>query len=301
MRHRRVAAVVAGLALAAFVHTGEVGANPPESCVRDCLGGRSDSSQGDTVTSVVWETIAGGSGTASVARPPAWLALCTWTQMAAGEPVPNDLVDGEYVDGFEEDTWLVTCPAETLLETGLGDAQSGILAYFPVGTVPQPLIDALRREAYEQTPVVAFYPGSAPAGSIDAPLITRFPTWLFVDETAWGPVSATASIPPLSITATATPVETTWIGGDRPEMVTCGSGTAFDLSLPFEDQTTDCAMSWIHSSAMAEHELSLDVRWEVRFECSAICGAGPLPDIVTSSSRTVRVAEVQALVTEWGG
>lgn len=253
------------------------------------------------MTSVVWETATGGSGTAPVARPPAWLAACTWTQHVAGEPVPNDLVDGELFDGFEEDTWLVTCPAETLIEVGLGDPDSGILDFFPVGTVPQPLVDALRREAYEQTPVVAFYPGSAPAGSADAPFVTRFPTWLHVDEAAWQPVSATASIPPLSITATATPVETIWVGGDQPARISCGAGTAFNLGAAFDSQTTDCSMAWMHSSATGEQKLSLDVRWEVRFECSAICGAGALPDIVTSSSRTVRVAEVQALVTEWGG
>ncbi len=206
-----------------------------------------------------------------------------------------------FFEGPTVPTWVVTCPTSSILAVGFGDTATGILEIFPDGTVPDRLVDALIREAADQVPLVAFYPTAAPDGTVEIPMIARFPTVLWVPEAEWQPVSATASVPPLSVTATATPVATVWSGGDDPESIECDRGVALRRDIEWEDNNFDCSIMFHHTNNVRDNVLTLSVTWEVTYVCSAVCGSGVLPSQEVISSRAVRVGEIQALVTDFGG
>ncbi len=272
----------------------------PSLVAADASSGSRGTRDNASIDAFAWAEGESASGH-PVARMPAWLQLCTWNFIGEGEQTESGFADGELGDiVWEEDTWIVICPSETLVQVGYGDAPSGILEIFPDGEIPQRLVNAVINEAYEQTPVLAFYPESSPPGTREAPLIAQLETWLWIDEADWAPVSVTASVPPLSVTTTAIPVRAVWAGGDDPSTVVCGRGVPYDLGRPEESQSSDCTTFFRNSSAVADYELGLEVTWEVSYSCSSVCGSGTLDPIVTASTRPVRVAELQAVITRSG-
>ncbi len=263
---------------------------------------------GARVEHFVEPVVEGSSSTKTVSNVPAWLAACTWTLLEPGDEMPAEF-GNEVNFGFEDDgtplpideaTWVVSCPTDSIIAIGFGDFATGIVDVYADGEPPsQPLIDAVRQEALDQVPLVAFNPITAPPGTSDAPLVTRFPTLLWVDEAAWVPVTATASIPGLTVTATGTPTEAVWSGGDELPDV-CEAGAPWDPGVEWEDQEFGCSMVFWHSSTVQDYELSVEVRWEKTWECSAFCGAGVADPDFTVGSRPVTVGEIQALIQCWG-
>ena len=102
------------------------------------------------------------------------------------------------------------------------------------------------------------------------------------------------------MTATATPVKSVWSGGDDPVSVECERGVAGRVDVEWEANDFECSMLFHHSSNVATNELTVTVTWEVTYVCSAVCGSGVLPAQEVISTRAVRVAEIQALVTAVG-
>lgn len=274
-----------------------------------CLSNCTDSATPIVENEISFESSGSGSQSAkATSRPPSWLDACEWQYWPEGTDMPDnsemfnihtDL--GKLPIGTiemlrdelgEEEAWLMLCDPQTVAST-----PAGIYSVVGRNNIPQHVLDAVIQEAYDQTPVVAMYPAASPSGSDDVPFVTRLPTWLWVDEADWVSVSATSSIPPLTVTSTATPVKTVWSGGHEPESIECDQGTPFLVDVDEDAQSTDCEMSWIHSSDVEDFSLDLDVVWEVSYTCSAVCGEGSLPAITTSSVRPVRVAEVQNLIS----
>ncbi|MCP3876890.1 MAG: hypothetical protein GY701_00625 [Sulfitobacter sp.] len=304
MRPLRVVLIVLTSVLFAVVPAIPTAAgNGPNDCVDDCgVGGGAGAGEG-AVSSVAWETKPGGGATEPVARPPDWLAQCSWQLEPEGDLVPPELADVGVEGGalvWVSDTWLVRCPASSAIALAWPALAGQIVAVFADGDVPEFIADAVIRQAADQIPLVAFYPNSAPQGTVDVPLIARFPATLWVPERDWVPVSAVASIPPLSVTATATPVATEWSGANDPESIECDQGTPIRMDIDFWDNNLSCSMLFHHTNNVADNELRLVVRWEVTYVCSAVCGTGALTDQFTESVRPVRVAEMQALVTHFG-
>jgi len=300
MRALRVA--IAASLIAAL----QIVAAPPVSaqgggCLHDCgAGGDAGSDSGSISTAVTFES--GGSSPVPAGNPPAWLAACSWTLLNPGDEVPAEFGEtGVFAEELTESTWVVTCPTSSIFEVGFGDTATGILEIFPDGDVPDRLVDALIQEASDQVPLVAFYPTAAPEGTEAIPMIARFPTVLWVPDAEWQPVSATASIPPLSVTATAFPVATVWSGGDDPTEVECEQGVPVRRDIAFEDNDFSCSIMFHHTNNVQSNELTLVVTWDVFYECSAVCGSGQLDSQVITSTRPVRVGEIQALVTDFGG
>ncbi len=264
-----------------------------------CRGGTVTASD-ETLTTHVMSSEPGQNTSQTIATAPAWLQTCNWNTLTAGTTIPADFEALE-TGPFDEDMWIVTCPRTTLANINLGDLTTGILDIFPLNNPPADIIQAVINEARDQAPLIAFYPESAPAGSTNAPMITQLETWLWIDDADWQPVTSTASIPPLSVTATATPTTATWTGGDDPHTITCGQGVPYDFSRTEEDRPrSDCTTFFRNSSAVADYSLTLTVTWDITYQCSAFCGAGTLPSATTTSTRPVRVAELQAIVTSSG-
>jgi hypothetical protein len=129
-------------------------------------------------------------------------------------------------------------------------------------------------------------------------LIVRFETWLWV-ACAWAQVSATANVPGLSATATASPREVVWEMGDGSTVACDNPGTPWNPALSAEQQRPSCSYTYRTSSAGQPgnaYVVTATVRWAVSWSASDGEG-GTLPGVSRSSSLPVQVGEVQAVIT----
>ncbi len=241
----------------------------------------------------------GGGGSRVVPTGSSVFAGCNWDLLEEGEElliVRPDVASINITGStFDEDHWVIYCPA-----------LNGFDAYtiFPVGDPPPvPIILEMIGDAYAQTPVVAFNPITSPNGDDAIPLITQMTTFLWVDETAWAtPVTATISLPlpiaPFSVTTTAQAREAYWSGGDEPTWCSGEDMHPYVFGIGGDDaQPSNCSMVYRRSSALQDNTVDLEVLWDVSYSCSIpVCG-GPLPDITTTSNRSVLVGEIQAVET----
>ncbi|MDF2258385.1 hypothetical protein [Streptantibioticus ferralitis] len=126
--------------------------------------------------------------------------------------------------------------------------------------------------------------------------LVNLPTWLWLDRGSWGPVSATASVPGVSVTATARPTSVTWTMGDGRTVTCKGPGTPFSASGSPKSSSPTCGYTYRSSSAGQPgqaYAVSATVHWTVTW--SGAGQAGAFPDMTTTSNAAFRVAESQAL------
>ena len=126
----------------------------------------------------------------------------------------------------------------------------------------------------------------------------NFPTFLWTDGAAWHSLSATASVPGISVSATAMPVRLKWEMGDG-SIVTCtGPGTPFTDATPATASSPDCGHVYRRASdsePSGRFTVQATETWRVTWTGGGQSGA--LPDMTATTSIAVRVAESQALVT----
>lgn len=138
-------------------------------------------------------------------------------------------------------------------------------------------------------------PGPAIATSPTGTQLVNLPTWLWLDG-GWAPTSATAAVPGVEVTATATPTSVTWSMGDGTEVTCQGPGTPFVPGGDPSAASPDCGHVYRVSSAGRPGEVfavTATVRWTVTW-----AGAGQdgdFPDLTATTNATFRVAEAQAL------
>ena len=244
---------------------------------------------------------------------PAWLLACTWdqwsfleqevyfSQFSEGSPTAESL---RAVGSDPDEVWnVVFCPVSSeSFRANPGVLLTGVLGTWPVGdSPPQVVIDWLVSRAYASVQLPLQVGQGAPFGDDDAPMITQLPTWLWVDDAVWAPVSVTS--PPLfgiTATVTATPVNVTFNGAG--ESVDCGPnlGPVYDFSRSGEDQSSDCTITYRHSSATDDWDLASTITWEISYSCSIACSVAPFADLVVPNSRPVTVAELQAVLVASG-
>jgi hypothetical protein len=125
-----------------------------------------------------------------------------------------------------------------------------------------------------------------------APQLVRLPMWLWVDEATWGERQATASVPGLSVTATATPTEVVWSTGDGGSRTCEGAGMPWQPGMDPEAASPTCGYTYTTSSAGAPggaYTLTATVTWEVSWVGGGT--SGTVDPLTTSSSTQVVVAE----------
>ncbi|MDZ7674593.1 MAG: hypothetical protein U5K30_05945 [Acidimicrobiales bacterium] len=149
----------------------------------------------------------------------------------------------------------------------------------------------LARRARDQLDIRYPEPRTSPAFTIDQ--IVGIDTWLWIDPAAWEPISATASIPGLAVSATATPHHVTWDLGDGTTVTCHGPGTPYDDSRPPSEQSTDC--SHLYQDAGA-HTASATITWTVEWSATDGTG-GPLADANRTTEFPMTVVERQAVGT----
>lgn len=129
--------------------------------------------------------------------------------------------------------------------------------------------------------------------------ITQFETWLWVGKRTWRPVTKRASAGRNWAEATATPVRVEWSMGDGASVVCAGRGTRYRKRRPPEAQATDCSHTYTVSSAGQPGDrfpVRATVTWEVTWRGSD-GSSGTLPQLRSTASVAVRVAEIQAVNT----
>ncbi|MFV2021704.1 hypothetical protein [Micromonospora sp. LOL_023] len=141
------------------------------------------------------------------------------------------------------------------------------------------------------SPQIRTNPAAAPF------VLVRVPVWLWVDPATWGARSATASVPGVSVTATATPTQVVWSFGDGSDDLACsGPGEPWKRGTdPLA--SSPCGHTYTSSSAVAAgsaFQLQATVTWSVTW--SGAGDGGTLAPLTTTSTVSVRVAQSQAIV-----
>ena len=122
------------------------------------------------------------------------------------------------------------------------------------------------------------------------------PVWLWTDvtPTTWGPNSATASVPGLSVTARAQATRIAWDMGDGHTEVCDGPGTPYTagaVDSPTCDHVYETSSAGQSGDAFP---ITATTTWEVTWSGGGTSGALTLTRTTTT---TVRIGELQVLVT----
>ncbi|HSA48613.1 MAG TPA: hypothetical protein VLH10_00675 [Yinghuangia sp.] len=169
------------------------------------------------------------------------------------------------------------------------DTTGGAAAPAPPPPSPAQLAQVAVSRLVLPTPTV----GTSPSGD----QVVSVPTWLWVDGSSWEPVSATAAVPGVSVTATAVPVSAVWSMGNG-ESVTCtGPGTPYGPGSDPASGSPDCGYTYARSSAGQPSErfpVTVTVSWRVSWAGAG--QSGVVEGMSRSASAGLRVREVQAVV-----
>lgn len=151
-----------------------------------------------------------------------------------------------------------------------------------------PVADAnlVAQQAFASLTVAVPEVGTAPG--VDGLLLVGLRTWFWVanDE----PVSATATIPGLSATVTATAASTTFRVDDGPATTCAGGGTPYDEGRPGSDQDQSCTHVF---QVAGEHRVTVETTWTLAW--TATNGVtGTLPDLVRTTELVLPLRSAEA-------
>ncbi|MCA1684101.1 MAG: hypothetical protein LC708_03110 [Actinobacteria bacterium] len=128
--------------------------------------------------------------------------------------------------------------------------------------------------------------------------LVGLPSWLAVDPASWQTRSATASVPGVSVTATARPVTATWLMGDGNSVVCHGPGTVWRPGWDPAAASPDCGYRYVRSSAGAPgaaFPVTVTISWQVSWAGAG--QSGTVPGLTTTGGVRLRVAESQTVIT----
>ncbi|MEV6317391.1 hypothetical protein [Streptomyces sp. NPDC051776] len=133
----------------------------------------------------------------------------------------------------------------------------------------------------------------------------NLPTWTWLDKANFKPVSVTASLPELDISATttATPISLKIEPGTQdanlhPSSGTCEIGKNGSIGAPYQkgsgDKTPPCGLTYLRASHGEPYAFRATVTWKIAWTGTAGAG-GDLPDGTFGTTQNVVVQEVQAI------
>lgn len=141
-------------------------------------------------------------------------------------------------------------------------------------------------------PNIGMAPGAGETGLVGLPVWM----WTTVTPQTWGPISATAAVPGLSVTATARVVAMVWDMGDGSSVTCTGPGTPYVQSMGDID-SPDCGYRYTRSSAGQPgnaYPVTATTTWAIRWAGGG--QTGTLTQTRTTAT-TVRIGELQVLVS----
>jgi hypothetical protein len=123
--------------------------------------------------------------------------------------------------------------------------------------------------------------------------LVNLPTWLWVG--AWQPKRATARVPGVSVTATATPVSVFWQTGDGASLTCRGPGTAWNEALPAEAASPTCGHTYRAPSPRSGLLVRATIHWSLTWAGAG--HSGVLDGLTTTSTIRVAVIGLPVVVT----
>ncbi len=211
-------------------------------------------------------------------------------QLATPQPPASDPAwEGHYPAGA---IYHLTCFG--YIGTGGGD---GWFATPPAG-LAGPAVSAAVLAQRAVSLLALRGPAIGIAPSLGRPGLVGLPVWLWTGVSAhtWGPVSATATVPGLSVTASARAQRITWSMGDG-HTVTCRSpGTPYRVSLGGR-RSPDCGYVYEQPSAVVpggKYRVVATTTWQVRW---AGGGQAGVITVTRASATTVQINELQVLIS----
>jgi hypothetical protein len=163
-----------------------------------------------------------------------------------------------------------------------------LITYQPATNV----VDAatLARQAYRELPLLYPQPFTAPPANMNQLVGVR--TWFWIDPAQWQPRSASAAVPGLSATVTATPITVLWDTGDGAVITCDGPGIPYDPGRPDNVQHSDCSHVFEHDG---EHDVRTTIVWRVRWTATDGSG-GALPDVERATQFPLQAEQRQAVI-----
>lgn len=209
-----------------------------------------------------------------------------------GRTSPGPLLAQQDPAGEEPGAWYVyRCSGDAGLQDGLyrppvfipdGEEPPG------AGAPPPPSPEELAQQAYSQLRL----PSPSIAASPEGPQLVRLPTWLWI-ENGWEPVSATASVPGVSVTATAKPTKVKWSMGEGGSRTCDGPGTPYSSYRNPRSASPDCGYTYRRASDDVGFRVTATISWSVSW--SGAGQSGTFDDLSTSDSTRFVVEEVGAV------
>jgi hypothetical protein len=184
--------------------------------------------------------------------------------------------------------WIVRC-----IDPATGDVHEVGVALL---LDPPSTLAAMLRRAVSQLRIPAPVIAASPA--VTAPQVVQVPVWWWVQPSVWGPQAATASLPGIAITATATPAKVTWDAGDGTTTVCAGPGTAWTAKYAPTAASPTCGHTYTTTSRTApagRFALRATVTWTIAWSGAGMTGTEPAA--ATTATASVEVTELRAVVT----
>lgn len=166
----------------------------------------------------------------------------------------------------------------------------------PAAVTAQPSPGELGRQASSRLVLPTLVVSTSPGPGV--PQLVRVPTWLWVNADSFGQQSATASVPGMTVTATAAPVSVVWSMGDGSRVECSGAGTPWRAGMNPAAASPDCGHTYVRASTSEPggvFVVSATVTWRVSW-----AGGGQtdeLDPLETTATTQLRVAESQAVNT----
>ncbi|MEV0112543.1 hypothetical protein AB0H77_04685 [Streptomyces sp. NPDC050844] len=127
--------------------------------------------------------------------------------------------------------------------------------------------------------------------------VVRVPTWMWMQRATWEPVSESAEVDGLTVTATARPRQAVWSMGEGGSVVCKGAGTPYSKAYAPDSESPDCGYTY-RTASLGEPDkkftVSVRVTWDVEWHGGG--QAGVVPGMVMAAQRQLVVDEVQAVV-----
>ncbi len=134
--------------------------------------------------------------------------------------------------------------------------------------------------------------------------LVNMPVWLWVDmtENTWGPIVRSASVPGLSVTATARVKAVNWSMGDGNTIRCEGAGTPYDKSMGVKD-SPDCGHRYKRTSRelpKCAYPVTATAQWDITWQ-STLGDTGQI-SMTQQAATQLRIGEaVPVLVDPNGG
>lgn len=215
---------------------------------------------------------------------------CYYKLRVPPPPATDSLWEGHYPDGG---IYVVTC----LASLGGPGTNGGWVwlatppdGYGAASITPGELAARAVDQMQLTGAVIGMTPGPGRTGLVGVPVWL----WTEVTPTSWGPNSATATVPGLSVTATAQASKIVWDMGDGATVTCANPGTAY-----YKGAITSPTCQHIYERSSAgqpddAYPVTATTTWDVTWTGGGASGALTL---TRASSSTVRIGELQVLVT----